>query len=145
MAESVPQWSVLPSACVVWLTLLGSRSKRKKTSRFSNTVKEKYISYDDKSLIQLFEVVGRRLKLADFNSDSLPKKSGVHTNTMCQDQSLTCKMCLPCNQYMMDYRGYLLKYCLIQMVILLFADFWACWNQCSVLSGRLKKHSIANV
>ena len=92
MAERVPQWSVLPSACVVWLTLLWSRSKRKKNPRFSNTVKENYISYDDKSLIQLFEVVGRRLKLADTSSDSLPMKSRGHT--VCQDQSLICKMCL---------------------------------------------------
>lgn len=45
------------------------------------------------SLLDLFEVVGRRFKVENLNSDSLPTKSGGHT-TVCQDQSLICEMCL---------------------------------------------------
>lgn len=58
------------------------KQQERKTPRFSNTVNENHISYGD-----LFGVVGRRLKFTDFNSDSLPQKSGDHTNTASRSKS----------------------------------------------------------
>lgn len=141
MAERVPQWSALPSACAVWpCSEKAARGGKLQgfQRQWGKIIFLTVISLSYSCLGWLEEDLNSQIStLTHYH------RNQEVTKILCQDQM---NVNVPsCNQYMMNQGGYLLKCCLVQMVIWLFTDFWACRKLCNVLSSRLEKHSTANV